>query len=992
MRRLAVFFALFLIALAASGPPVAAQTLGMIEGRVTDATGAVLPGATVTVTNTRTSITRVAVSNAQGLYRALNLNPGEYEIKVELASFRTEVRRSVTLAVGETLAIDFHLELQSVSEAVEVTAFAPLVNTVNPEIGQTVDTRKVTELPLNGRDFTRLSLLAPGAVQTSGGFATLTFNGTGAAQNNFMLDGVDATRIDNFFPSNGWERGSRLQTASVESIQEFRVLTTNYSAEYGRAAGAIVNAVTKSGGNAFHGSAYGFFRNDKFDARNFFDPDKKPKFDMKQFGGSLGGPVRKDRVFFFGNYEGGRKELGAAASGTVPSASFRARIAPELAPILASVPLPTESTSNPDVGIIRFSEVTDVREDIGSARVDFKISDKDTVFARWNIQDSLVNGPLFVVRPLALSGQRQYAPIRTQSLTTSWVRVIRPNVMNEFKFGINRFRSLVDERDSASPNPIPWTTITGVNVQPGVYGPFEDNNTSFEYIDTLSWFRGAHSMKTGATFRRIWVNLYNTGMLQMTFPSLAEFAANRPNLVTYTPEVPMTYIRGYSVGAFFQDDIKVSRNFTLNAGVRYDYTAPWSDLDERLVNFDTDAMMLMSPGTQLYDADVNNIAPRLGIAWDITGGGRSVIRGGYGMYYNAFAAQSAYQLLFGNILGSMNLNRTTNPDLKYPLPAIQGGIVSPPAHQAIPMNRQDNYNHQWNVNLQQQLGSSMAVQIGYVGNRSLNNDRTFPLNLIDPATGRRPDARYSQIMLRTNTGTANYHSLQIQLNRRLSKGFAFNLNYAYSHLRDNIASPQDPSNWDAEWATGGNEVPHNFSANAIWELPFGPGRRFLKGGGVAGAILGGWQLNLMTFARSGLPINVQLGTSMAGQGWFTNQRPDIVAGQDIQGEPNGPLNWLNPDAFARPAAGKYGNLERNAARGPKFVQVDMSLFKNVQLPAGHGIQLRVEVFNLLNEPIWSQPSATWLSTASFGRVFNTFGRTEGFGTSRQIQFGARYTF
>lgn len=246
--------------------------------------------------------------------------------------------------------------------------------------------------------------------------------------------------------------------------------------------------------------------------------------------------------------------------------------------------------------------------------------------------------------------------------------------------------------------------------------------------------------------------------------------------------------------------------------------------------------------------------------------------------------------------------------------------------------------------------------------------------------------------MRTNSGTAKYHALQLQVNRRLASGVAFNVNYAYSHLRDNIASPQDPAHWEREWATGTNEVPHNFSVNAMWELPFGPGQRFLRQGGVVGALAGGWQLNAMAFARSGLPINVQLGTSVGGQGWFTNQRPDRVPGQALQGDPKGPLDWLNPAAFAMPAAGTYGNLARNAARGPKFVQVDLSLFKNTPVLAGHTLQIRLEVFNLLNEPIWAQPSATWLSKASFGRVFNTFGRTEGFGTSRQIQIGARYTF
>src|SRR5262249_380545 len=281
-------------------------------------------------------------------------------------------------------------------------------------------------------------------------------------QNNFLLDGIDATRIDDSYPSNGFERGSRLQTASVESIEELRVLTTNYPAEYGRAAGAVISAVTKSGTNAFHGSGYAFFRNDRFDARNYFDGPEKPVFDMTQFGGSLSGRIRRGRVFFFNIYEGSRKELGATASGTVPSAALRATVAPALAPILASIPLPTQEAANSDIGLVQYADTTDIEENIYSVRVDAKVSDRDSLYSRYNIQDSLVDGPQYVVFAAALSGQRQYVPIRTQSLIASYVRILRPNLMNEAKFGINRFAGRLGALDPQSPRRIPQTTLTGV--------------------------------------------------------------------------------------------------------------------------------------------------------------------------------------------------------------------------------------------------------------------------------------------------------------------------------------------------------------------------------------------------------------------------------------------------------------------------------------------------------------------------------------------------
>src|SRR5262249_38104676 len=272
------------------GTASAQSTYGLIEGRITDTTGAALPGATVTVTQPTTGFVRVVVSNELGLYRVLNLHPADYDITVERGGFATVTYASLKIGVGQAVALNVGMEVGSLAVVMEVAP--PAVNAVTSEISATIDTRHVNELPLNGRDFTRFALFAPGVVQTAGLVASIAVNATSVSQNNFLLDGIDATRIDDSYPSNGFERGSRLQTASVESIEEMRVLTSNYPAEYGRAAGAVISAVTKSGTNAFHGSGYTFFRNDRFDARNFFDGPEKPAFDMKQFGGSLSGPIR----------------------------------------------------------------------------------------------------------------------------------------------------------------------------------------------------------------------------------------------------------------------------------------------------------------------------------------------------------------------------------------------------------------------------------------------------------------------------------------------------------------------------------------------------------------------------------------------------------------------------------------------------------------------------------------------------------------------------
>jgi outer membrane receptor protein involved in Fe transport len=1001
MKRLLTTLALVTMLPLAAGRALAQSTYGTIEGRIVDDTGSVLPGATVTLTHRKMGIVRTAVSNERGLFRALNVSPGEHDVTVELSGFTKVARERVKVDVGQTIEINFTMKVGNMAETVEVGGQAPVVNTANAEISTTIDTRRVNELPLNGRDFTRLALFVPGAVQSSGLGASISFNGGGLLTNNFLLDGIDATRIDQAYASNGFERGSRLQTASVESIEEFRVLTSNYSAEYGRSGGAVVNAVTKSGGNQFHGSVYGFLRDESLDSRNFFDPQEKPQFDLKQFGGSLGGPIVKDRLFFFNNYEGSRKHLGAAATGTVPSAAFRATVAPALAPILASIPLPTEPGANPSVGLVRYAETTDVTENIYSARLDFKASNRDSLYSRYNVQDSVVDGPLYVVFAASLSGQQQHVPIRTQSFTTSYVRVLLPSLMNEAKFGVNRFASLVEEVDPDSPLPIPSTTITGVTVVPGDRGGARTvNNTSFEYIDNLSWFSGIHNVKAGFNVRRVWSDYAQTKTEGLTFDSLADFAANRPSRVTFSPDIPLTRIRGWNYGFYVQDDMKVTSRVSLNLGLRYEYNPPFTDGDGRVRNFDLATMDLTAPGAQLYRPDRNNFAPRVGATYDLRGDGRTTLRGGYGIYYETYGAGAISNLLVGNAPSATLITRQQTPSLRYPVVSEVGGFSNPPTRRVIDPNREDTYAHQWNVNVQQQLGENTALTVGYVGNLVKNssgnccNDRVRPLNLIDPATGRRPDPRYSQIVFEDGTGTAEYHALQVSINRRLSHGVGLSASYSLSSLYDDIAAPQDPTApWDAEWAVGNRHTPHNFSFNGLVELPFGPGKRWLSGPGAASTILGGWQVNGIVIARSGLPYSVALGATRSGTGWTTSQRPNEVPGVPHVGTISGATGFLNRAAFSDPAAGTYGNLPRNSERGAKFVQVDMSLLKNTRMAGKHNLQLRLEVFNLFNRVQFpNAPTATYLAPATFGQYFNTFGRTEGFGTARQVQLGVRYTF
>jgi len=910
----------------------------------------------------------------------------------------------VDLSVSETLNLTFKLEIDTIAESITVSGQAPLVNTTNAEVGTTIEARKVVDLPVNSRDFSRLALFSPAAKATSSGVAALTFNGTDAAQNNFLLDGTDATHVDNSFMSNGRERGARLQTASSESVEEFRVLASNYSAEYGRAAGAVVTAITKSGSNEFRGSSYFFLRDDSLDARNFFDPPEAPAFNLKQYGASLGGPLRRNHLFFFTNYEGSRKRLGSSQVGTVPSESFRTRVDPRLRPILDTIPLPAEATANPDVGIARLSGVTDIDENIFSLRTDWTPTSSDNVFGRFNIQDSMVNGPLFVLTSSRFANQRQIAPIVSGSGTVSYTRTLRSNLTNEAKFGFNRVHLVLNQViDGAFPDldslrtpagkTFPDVTITGVDVRPGQLQDIDRTNTGFEVIDAVTWFSGAHTVKTGINVRHKQTLAFSGGYPTISFASLNDFAANRVQNVTAEGNGGPGTVFGWEYSAYVQDNIKPTSRLTLNLGLRYDYGAPFRGTDDTtLANFNLETLALETQAP-FYEPDRNNFAPRLGVTYDLTGSGRTILGGGYGIYYNPFALQTFFgDTLFANVQPSVTMNQTTNPGLSYPLPPLEGGVAPAPNRTAMNPNRRDNYNHQFNVNVQQQLGPSMSAQVSYVGNRTRNNPRSKPGNLIDPALGRRPFPQFSQFTIRTETGVGEYDALQVQFNRRFTRGLAFNLAYTFSKFMNDIEQPQAPCanfldfnscpSWDLEWGPAAEDTPHNLSFNSIWELPLGEGR-----------LRGGWQLNTVLLARSGLPYTVQLGTSRAGQGWFTNQRPNRVEGVDSQGNPDGPIGWLNRDAFSDVAPGQYGNLGRNSERGPKFVQLDASLLKNTQLGDVGRLQFRVEVFNVLNKPIWAaNPQRTYLTPASFGRVINTFGRTESFGTARQIQLAVRFDF
>src|SRR5580693_1115915 len=460
-RRSLLVAVLFLIgALGLVAIPAQAQTAGQISGQVLDASRAAIADSVITATNQATGETRKISTDSQGHYTLTNLPIGTYDVVAEHSGFQRQVQKNVVLNVASTVELNIVMSVGAVTQEVVVTAQAPTVDKSGPTTGTTMETQQIADLPINGRDYARFSLLTPGAVLRSNFISDLSFNGLHTVHNQFSIDGIDASRVDQPYMANGFERGARLLTGSLDTISEFKVQTSDYGAEYGRAGGSYVNIVTKSGTNEIHGSVFEYFRNDIFDAENFFavKTSPKPEFRYNNFGGNIGGPIRKNSTFLFLNYEGSRQRIGITGSGTVPSATLRSEVlatSPQLSNILGMFPIGTTSTADPLVDNFTTTSVSAVREDTGSVRLDHKFRTSDSAFVRVNINDSYTHGPLFGVFPASLGLlDHQNVPLRTTNIAVHETHIFSPTFINDFLAGLQRWASNIDSRE-----PFPNTTV-----------------------------------------------------------------------------------------------------------------------------------------------------------------------------------------------------------------------------------------------------------------------------------------------------------------------------------------------------------------------------------------------------------------------------------------------------------------------------------------------------------------------------------------------------
>lgn len=1052
-----VLTCLFLISIV--GSSISAQGFrGVLRGRVTDSSDKPIAGARVTLNREETNEKRVVVSDAMGNYALPLLPPGAYRVEVEHSGFKKTVSRLI-LEVNQELRVDLSLAVGTLREEVVVEASRLALKKDSSSLGTVIENNQVTGLPLDGRNFLELGLLVPGAAPSAQGSSgtvrgdfAFSVNGGREDSNSYLLDGV--YNIDPKLNGIGVR-------PPVDAVREFEVLTSTYDASFGRNSSAQVNVVLKSGGNAFHGTAYEFLRNRSLDARNFFAPagTEAPRYQRNQFGFSLGGPIVKDRTFFFGDYEGVRLREGLTRVTNVPTLLERkgdfsqSLFAKPLIPgssnrfpsdtipsffinqvglkIAALYPLPNRNV--PFENYVS-SPIRRDRGDLFDVRIDHNVNESAQIAARYSLDDRTLFEPFSGSTFAAIPGFGTEVLRRGQNLMIGETHTFSPRLLNDIRFAFNRVALAANQENQdrnlnaavglpvissrTRDTGLTFTTIPGFSpIGDEFNNPQNSVTNTFQVLDTATYSRSRHLIKFGFDIRVMQQNAFrdvqSRGFLAFspqafTGNALADMLLGLPVTTGVARLDNPQHLRGESYSVFGSDGLRIRPNLTLTYGLRYEFNSPPVDVNDRANVFNIATRTLVPVGSNGipragFEADRNNFAPRVGLAWSL--GNDTVVRTGYGVYYDQASLAPGEGLYFNAPYFDLRFFFPYPPlvslSLSDPFPS-NFPIPTPSSAFAFQRDLRTPYTQHWNLSVQQQLGGSRVAEIGYVGSkgskllaaRDINEPRpgTQPLNS-------RPLPQFSDILLQESSASSTYHSLQARFQQRLDFGLSVLASYTWSRSIDNASSffvsagdpnfPQNSYNVGAERGRSNFDLRHRFSLSYSYDLPFGKGKAWLDGNGWVGAIAGGWQTLGVVSLQTGRPFTVALlseidqsNTGRANLGFGFNDRPNLV-GQAKLSNPT-PARWFNTSAFAFQPFGSFGSAGRNILDGPGYENVNFSLVKNTALRDNLNLQLRAEFFNLFNHPNFDLPD-NFLGSPTFGRVLSAQ-------SPRHIQFGLKLLF
>jgi hypothetical protein len=992
-------FGLLLLAL-----PLAAQNAAVV-GTVTDPQNAAIPNVVVTLTNVQTGVSQATNTDSAGYYAFPFVKPGNYTLKAEVAGFKAFEQKSFPLAVDKRERIDISMQIGEPSTTVIVDEAPAAIQTESSAMGSVVDNKKIADIPLNGRFFLDLALLQAGtvvpstnnrtflAVPSGIGASGINASGTREDSTNYLVDGINLSDM---------VQNQITFQPNIDMIQEFKVQTNAFSAEFGRNAGIIINAASKSGSNGLHGTGYEFTRNQRFDAKNFFDPAGPiALFNRNIYGYSIGGPIIKNRTFFFTSYEGRQGHEVATLNTNVPSAAQRAAVTnPIIKKLLTLIPDANDSTGTFFVG----STPRNRKLNQFTGRIDHNVSTKDIIFGSFISNHDQRTEP--TLQNNNLPGYGDFRPATRYLVALGYTHVFSPSITNDLRAGINRVKISFNQFFVDNPSSYGITSPSSVfpEIEIGAAGsgtPWFGGITGFpqgrgdltaQYSDTVAWLVGKHSIRVGAEYRHFNNNNFNGGTGGIIlFSNLNGFLAGTPTQTQETalPATPALSVNAF--GAFFQDDIKLTPRLTANLGLRWEYNGVPYERYNRLGLYNFDTHTEGKIGTNGVDAPYQrlftNFGPRLGLAWDPFGKGKTVIRTGAGIYYD----QPVTNIVTGmgsNPPFSSAVNITSNINLASPFtaPAVSGSAI-----QAVDPNFKNGRVVQYNVNIQHEVYGTV-FQAAYVGSQGRH------LRLIGDYNqgigGKRPNPAFSSITVQESVSNSNYNGMWLSAERRLNKGLTVNASYTFSKSLDNnsvgSSNPQIQNfyNIAAEHALSDFDARHRFVLSGVYLLPF-------KGGDnpAVRRLAEGWSVAPIVNLQSGNPFSPIVSRTDPNS-LTAFDRPILVAGQPLtmaNPTPGSTGQWINPQAFLTPPVGVFGSAGRNILTAPGFEDIDFAVSKMTLIKERVSLQFRAEAFNLFNHPNFGQPGNNILS-GTFGKVTATRTPRGDLGSSRQLQLGLKLVF